>query len=337
MVMNIATLPPEINSGRMYAGPGAGSMTEAATAWERLATRLRAAAAAYRAVTSTLFAGSKCSEAMRIAKAAAQHIDWLTATAKQAEHAATQATAAVSAYESALAAMVSPSVIDTNRACRTQLAGANCLGHTSHAIAETEAAYERMWAQNTAAMYGYAKASADASTVTPFAPPPTTAAPACRGAAATRPTGPWKVIAAPQVISAGDQVIAAIPEALQSLSLSPLTAFDVSLAPVSSSLSKLSSLSAPSDVAIDHLNSLNKRAALNQAAALRSLLPKPGVAGGPPFTAGLGRATSVGALSVPKAWAVVPTPSPVSWEQSYGTWAWPQVRLVHIGEPPPWP
>ena len=38
--MNFATLPPEINSGRMYEGPGSGTMTEAATAWDRLAIRL---------------------------------------------------------------------------------------------------------------------------------------------------------------------------------------------------------------------------------------------------------------------------------------------------------
>ena len=54
--MNFATLPPEINSGRMHRGPGPGSMTEAATAWEQLATRLYTAAADYRAVTSRVAA-----------------------------------------------------------------------------------------------------------------------------------------------------------------------------------------------------------------------------------------------------------------------------------------
>jgi PPE-repeat protein len=330
--MNIATLPPEINSERMYGGPGPGSMTEAVTAWERLATRLYAAAADYRAVTSKLAARSEGAAAAAITQSAAPYINWLTTTATQAEHAATQAMAAARAYDSALAAMVPPPVIEANRAYRTELAKTNCLGQTSPAIAETDAVYERMWAQDTEAMYSYAGDSADASTVTPFAAPPTTAGPPGRGAALPQLTGTWKVIAAPQVISAGRQVISTIPEALQSLSLSPLTTFDASLSPVSSSLSKLSSLSAPSDFAIDRLNSLNKSAALNQAAALRSLLTRPGVARGAPFTAGLGRATSIGALSVPQAWAAATTPSPVAWESSYQSWGSPQVRLVDIEE-----
>ena len=33
--MNFATLPPEINSGRMSVGPGVGPTTEAAAAWTR--------------------------------------------------------------------------------------------------------------------------------------------------------------------------------------------------------------------------------------------------------------------------------------------------------------
>jgi PPE-repeat protein len=35
--MDFAMLPPEINSGRMYAGPGSGPMLAAAAAWDGLA------------------------------------------------------------------------------------------------------------------------------------------------------------------------------------------------------------------------------------------------------------------------------------------------------------
>src|ERR1700740_3262681 len=114
MVMNFATLPPEINSARMHAGPGSGSMTEAVTAWERLAIRLYTAAADYRAVTSKLAAEWEGSASTAMIQAAAPYINWLNATAAQAEHAATQAKAAASAYESALAAMVPPPVIEEN-------------------------------------------------------------------------------------------------------------------------------------------------------------------------------------------------------------------------------
>ena len=34
--MDFAILPPEINSGRMYAGPGSGPMLAAAAAWDGL-------------------------------------------------------------------------------------------------------------------------------------------------------------------------------------------------------------------------------------------------------------------------------------------------------------
>ena len=43
------------------------------------------------------------------------------------------------------------------------------------AIAATEAAYAEMWAQDAAAMYGYAASSSAATALTPFTePPPTT-------------------------------------------------------------------------------------------------------------------------------------------------------------------
>ncbi|MBO0884870.1 MAG: PPE domain-containing protein, partial [Mycobacterium sp.] len=42
--MDFAALPPEVNSARMYAGSGAGSMLAAAVAWDGLAAELRSAA-----------------------------------------------------------------------------------------------------------------------------------------------------------------------------------------------------------------------------------------------------------------------------------------------------
>ena len=43
--MFYAAFPPEINSGRMYTGPGSGSMLAAAAAWDGLATELQSTAA----------------------------------------------------------------------------------------------------------------------------------------------------------------------------------------------------------------------------------------------------------------------------------------------------
>ncbi len=288
--MNFATLPPEINSGRMYDGPGSGSMTEAAAAWERLATRLYTAAADYHAVTAKL-AG--------MTEAVAPYVDWLTATAAYAERAANLAAAAASAHETALAAMVPPPAIDANRAQRRSLAIRNCLGQTSPAIADIEAHYERMWAADADAMHAYAGASADASSDYPVH-----VAAHCRGAGQPgyhlgREIGAGARIGRPPVMTT-------IPEALRGLSLSPQTTFDTPLRPATSSLSRLSSLSAPSGAAISHLNSLNK------AAALRWLLPNQGGARGPTVIGRFGRGTSIGGLSVPQAWAsAATTPTPV--------------------------
>jgi PPE-repeat protein len=324
--MNFATLPPETNSERMCAGPGSGSMTEAAVAWDTLAARLYARLADYRSVTSKLAQAWQDTAATEMAEAAAPYMDWLDATAARAAHAATQAKTAASAFESALAAVVPSPAIEANRAQRISLASTNCLGQISPAIADTEAEYDQMWARDAEAMNTYAGASADASMVTPFSSPAAAAGPAPEGV-----VGTWAVMSAPEVISAGHQVMSAIPEALQAFSSSPLSTVDASLSSVTAPLSKLSSLTAPLDFALTHLSSLNKAAALETAAALRSLLTKPGGAGGAAVTAGFGRATSIATLSVPQAWT---TATPTLTVELQPGWVCEPIHLVHASEPP---
>src|ERR1700730_5035003 len=58
MAMDFAMLPPEINSGRMYAGPGSGPMLAAAAAWSGLAADLESAASSYQSVISGLTGGA---------------------------------------------------------------------------------------------------------------------------------------------------------------------------------------------------------------------------------------------------------------------------------------
>ena len=45
--MDFAALPPEINSARMYVGPGSGPLLAAAAAWDGLAAALHSAASSY--------------------------------------------------------------------------------------------------------------------------------------------------------------------------------------------------------------------------------------------------------------------------------------------------
>ena len=186
--LDFAQLPPEINSGLMYSGPGAGPLLAAAAAWNGLAAELRSAAASFgSAITGVGDAGWQGPAASSMMAAAAPQLAWLSGTAGRAELAAGQALAAVSAYETAFAETVPPPVIAANRALLLQLLATNFLGQNTPAIADVEAQYGEMWAQDAAAMYGYALASAAASTLPPFEPakPATDPAGLARQAAAT--------------------------------------------------------------------------------------------------------------------------------------------------------
>ncbi|OBC02276.1 PPE family protein [Mycobacterium sp. 852002-40037_SCH5390672] len=307
--MDFATLPPEINSGLMYSGPGPGSMKRAAAAWDTLATRLFTAAADYRAVTAKL----ACGHESPLTEAAALYVDWLDAVAARSEHTAYQLEAAAEAHQSAFTATVPPSAITANRTQRRSLVSTNCLGHNSTTIANVDAEYDAMWAQNADAMYAYAGAAVGAATITPFPAPP-------GNTVVAKPN--WALQSAPDVVSAGGDVMSAIPDALRHLSSSPLKTIEASLSPVTVSLSKLNSVTAPSDFAIGNLNSLNKTA------ALQSLFPKP--AGTNSVNTRFGRATPLGALSVPRAWSAA---APMM-ERLRGDRAGEPIRLVAVSEAP---
>jgi PPE-repeat protein len=92
------------------------------------------------------------------------------------------------------------------------LIATNIFGQNTMAIAATEAQYAEMWAQDAAAMYGYAGSSAAASTLTPFTSPPPTANPA--GAT------DQAAAAGQSIVSNGSRVINAVPQALQGLASS---------------------------------------------------------------------------------------------------------------------
>jgi PPE-repeat protein len=326
--MHFTTLAPEINSGRMHSGPGSESMTSAAAAWDRLATRLNDMAAAYASTTSKLARQLRGPAAEEMSQATAAQIDWLKTAAAAAETSAAQARAAASAYESALAAMVPPAAIDAIRALRISLASTNPLGQAGPAIADAEAEYEQMWAQNADALNGYVRASADASKMTPFCSPVTDAGQPRDPAPVTRSRGNWTLASAPEVVSTGRQVMSTIPDVLRELASSPLATFDAPLLAITPSLSKLSSLTAPSGSAIIHLNSMNK------GAALQALLGNSGGARRAAATAAFGRGSSVGKLSVPDAWTTATTPSLLGTEEFSQDWVPEPVRLVAVSQPP---
>jgi PPE-repeat protein len=165
MVFDFAAQPPELISAKIYSGPGAESLQAAASAWDGLSSELQSTAANYQSVISELVSGDwtgPSSEAA--AAAAAPYVSWLSTTAGQAEQTASQARAAASAYENALAAAVPPAEIAANRTQLLSLLQTNILGQNNASIAALEAEYAQFWAQDIAAVTGYAGSAQAATT-----------------------------------------------------------------------------------------------------------------------------------------------------------------------------
>jgi PPE-repeat protein len=217
----------------MYAGPGSAPMLAAASAWDGLAAELSSAASSYTSVVFGLAGGSWLGPgSASMAAAAAPYVAWMDTTATQAGETASQAKAAAVAYEAAFAMTVPPPVIAANRAQLATLVATNVVGQNTPAIAANEAQYAEMWAQDAAAMYGYAGSSAAAATVTPFGSPPQTtnsAGQAGQAGVVAQVTGTSTGTGVQSTLA---QVVSTVPSALQGLA-SPMS--PVSAAPAGSS------------------------------------------------------------------------------------------------------
>jgi len=337
MTIDFGMLPPEINSARMYSGPGGSSLVTSASRWAGLATELRSAARSFESVIAGLAGGVWLGPASSsMARAGAPYVMWLNTTAAVADETAVQAVAAATAYDTAFTLTVPPPLVAANRAQLAALIATNLLGQNTSAIAANEALYSEMWAQDAVAMYGYAGSSAAASRLTPFtSPPPTTSPGGLAGqAAAVTAEG-----------SHASMVISALPQALQSLAspaASTSSASGLTLPALGSALTALigstpakallevpsvtstaaSSTSASASSASvgvgtrglaatqDLATSQEARGIIRGGALGPSTGPGPAPAGSiaayapSPVTAGLGRAPMIGSLSVPQGWAI---------------------------------
>ncbi|MEB3050780.1 PPE family protein [Mycolicibacter sp. MYC123] len=218
--MDFGALPPEINSGRMYAGAGAAPMMAAAAAWNSLGAELSTTATSYQSAIAALTGEEWQGPASAsMAAAVTPYVNWLNTTAAAAEYAATQAMASAAAFEATFAMMVPPPAIAANRAQLAALVASNILGVNTAAIAATEALYAEMWAQDAIAMYGYAASSASAGTLQPLSSPNPI----------TNPVGTAGQAAAVGQATTGstqsglNQLVSGLPNALQTMS-SPLSA-----------------------------------------------------------------------------------------------------------------
>ena len=230
---------------------------------------------------------------------------------------------------------VPPPVIAANRALLLALVATNFFGQNTPAIMATEADYVEMWAQDAAAMYGYAGASSAASALTPFTTPlETTNSSGFAGmaAAVTQAAGTSAGTGAQTVAPLSS---AAVPGALpgfastmasSSTSTSPLSSLTTltSSSAVTSGTSLVSGAASSVSMATSGVSMLGSAGSLMNtfgpatATFARSFqmsgsvmstgvgsgagaLSSPGI-GGTAVTATAGRAASLGALSVPQGW-----------------------------------
>src|ERR1700684_4386374 len=207
----------------MYSGPGSAPMRAASTAWNMLAAELESAASSYQSTINVLADDEwRGPASASMAAAVAPYVTWMSTTGAQADHTAAQASAAASAYESAFAMTVPPVQVAANRAQLMTLIATNVVGQNTPAIAANEAPYGEMWAQDAAAMYGYAGISAPAAAVKPFRQPPQTASPsaqALQSSAVTQATSTSTGSAAQSQLS---QLISTVPSSLNQLT-SPIS------------------------------------------------------------------------------------------------------------------
>lgn len=176
--MEFTSLPPEVTSALIHTGPGAESLIEASEAWQQLGANLEDSAENYGATLSSLVGTWRGASSTAMVQAVEPYVNWLRTTAQQVQQTAASAQAAASAVNSVRAAVVPVGQVSANRALLAQLLATNGFGRNLPAIAETEAEYQSMWANNSAAMTRYQAASAQASTLPQFSSPSSTTNPA---------------------------------------------------------------------------------------------------------------------------------------------------------------
>ena len=214
---------------------------------------------------------------------------------------------------------VPPPAVTANRAQLAALIATNILGQNTAAIAATEAQYAEYWAQDAAAMYGYAASSAAAAQLTPFSPPKQTTNAAGLTAQNAAVTQANASAAASSPVS---QAVAAVSQAAQAVPPGPLGIIgDIDftllngLQVTSATLNGITRTTAivAGVLASEKLLGIPlpnfappPAAALSGAASSLG-----GGAGLGNVTAGLARAGTLGSMSVPASWSA-PSSSPVT-------------------------
>ncbi|ORW01312.1 PPE family protein [Mycobacterium kyorinense] len=336
MFFDFAARPPEVNSALMYAGAGAGPMMAAASAFSSLSSELSSNAASYEAVISQLVGSEWLGPSSASMAAAAQpYIAWLNTTSGQLQEAASKSMASAAAYETAFMATVPPPVIAANRAQLAALVATNILGQNTPAIMANEAMYAEFWAQDAAALYGYAATSAVNAQVSPLTPPAQNTNPAGGGLQAAAVanaansnatstglsgllgnlTNAQGALANPlSAVTSNASSGTSIWQGLNDLLGVPMVSNTINSADVTASWCAMMTISAaatlghfvanaPAGVTVGEVTPVGAGVGMGMTLA-GSAAPATGGFGAPTVLAGMGSASSIGSgLSVPASWS----------------------------------
>jgi PPE-repeat protein len=327
MVFDFGSRPPELNSALIYSGAGAGPLSVASSAFANLSSELSSNATSYESIISQLGSEWQGPSSEAMAAAAQPYIAWLTTTSGQLQEASTKAMASAAAYQTAYSSSIPPATILANRTQLAQLVAKNTLGQYTWAIAALEAQYGEFWAQDAAAMYGYASASSAAATLSPLTPPEQNTNPGGQGqqaaavssaagsngssAALNNSLGGLQNAASAAASPAADTPVS-ILSALNSLFGAPImgnTIYNIGVtlawntAMMTATLPLLGHFlaGAPFGVTISDTTPLG--AGLGFGTTLAGAGESLGGGVGSATLAGVGSATSVGGMSVPAAWS----------------------------------
>ncbi|MCV7428115.1 PPE family protein [Mycobacterium montefiorense] len=278
----------------MYAGPRSGTMWAAAAAWDTVAAQLGSTASSFQSTVSSLTSGPwQGLAATMMATAATPYVRWLTATSTNAELLAIQTRLSAGAFEAAFTATVPPEIVVANRTLLMTLIATNILGQNTAAIAATEAEHTEMWAQDVTAMTGYdASITAAQAGWTPFSNPP------------------LNLFSVPTLtyISPLQRLFDSLFNSLTQQLMNPMTQLQMLSTPAQFAME-------PMQMAMGQLMS-GANPLLSGAASVPAMDPflastvSPAVGGpgaaqltGAVMTGGMGRASTIGPLSVPATWA----------------------------------